>query len=180
MPIDGGVCLSIGGNVCCEGGPYGGCMFSTGTCCQNGYFCYEGTFCSSTSEAADDSSGLDTNCCTDEACTDITGLAPYIIPYDQQPFYSGAAGTGTTAAASTLASTHSVAGTTTTSAAKTNPTTSVKTTTPTISLSSSVVSSSPTASKTTSGAHPQRYSDNLGGIYAFIAVSGLGSLIILL
>jgi hypothetical protein len=179
VPIDGGVCLSTDGNVCCEGGAYGGCMFSTGTCCENGYFCYEGTFCSSTSEAADDSSGLDTNCCTDEACTDITGLAPYIIPYNQQPLYSGAAGTGPTAAASTSASTHSVAGTTTTSSEKNNPTTSVKTATHTTSPSSSVVSSSPTASRT-SGAHPQRYSNNLGGIHAFLAVSGLASLIMLL
>lgn len=175
--IDGGVCLSVDGNVCCDGGPIGGCMFSSGVCCQNGYFCYEGQFCSSTSQSADDSSGLDTNCCQDEACNTVIGLAPYVIAYSEQPFYSGKSGApATTSAGSTPTGTGSVAGATTGGTTSQSPTATAKGSATTSAASSAA---SPTSSKT-SGAGQVGRSNYLGGIYAMTAVLGFGSLMVLL
>jgi hypothetical protein len=152
-------------------------MFSTGICCQNGYFCYEGQFCSTTDINADDSSGLDTNCCEDEACNSVIGLAPYVIPYTDQPFYSGASGaSATTPAGSTPNPTGSVSRTTTgsstsrslTATAKGSPTTSPAST-----------AASPTSSKT-SGAHQARRTDVFGIAYTIAEVLLLGSLIVFL
>ena len=71
----------------------------------------EGRFCSTKNKNADDSSGLDTNCYQNKARSTVIGLAPYIVAYSEQPFYSGAAGTGaTTSGASTPTATGSVAG----------------------------------------------------------------------
>jgi hypothetical protein len=184
LPTDGGVCLDIDGNVCCEGGPIGGCMFASGVCCQNGYFCYEGQFCSTTDKNADDTSGLDTNCCQDEACSTVIGLAPYIIAYSEQPFYSGAAGTGAmTSGASTPTATGSVAGTTSGGSKSTSSTASAKaspTTTPaTQSTSSTASAASPTTSKS-AGVRAPVQANTWGGIYAMLAVLGLGSLMVLL
>lgn len=158
-------------------------MFSSGVCCQNGYFCYEGQFCSTTDINADDSSGLDTNCCQDEACSTVIGLAPYIIAYSEQPFYSGAAGTGApTAAASTPTASGSVAGTTSGSSKSTSSPASAKaspkTSPATQSSSSTTSAASPTVSKS-AGARVPIPGSIWGGIYTTLAVLGLGSLMVL-
>ncbi|PMD25544.1 hypothetical protein NA56DRAFT_699480 [Hyaloscypha hepaticicola] len=175
---DGGVCLSVDGNVCCNGGPVGGCMFSTGVCCENGYFCYEGQFCSTTSQAADDSSGLDTNCCEDAACNSVIGLAPYIIPYNQQPFYGGASGSESGSGV-VMTSTGSMAAPTGTAAmntgsTSTGPTTSPKGTPATTTPSASAAN--PSASKT-SGADRVMKVDTLECLFLLL---GLGSLMLVL
>jgi hypothetical protein len=150
-------------------------MFSTGVCCQNGYFCYEGQFCSTTDPAADDTSGLDTNCCQDEACSTVIGLAPYIIPYNQQPFYSGASGSGSGVVMTSTPSLTGTASTGTSTGGSTSksPTTSPKGTPATTTPSASAAS--PSTSKTSGAGRIKQ--NTLGSIYVLL---GVGSLVLFL
>jgi hypothetical protein len=150
-------------------------MFSSGVCCQNGYFCYEGQFCSTTNPAADDSSGLDTNCCEDAACSSVIGLAPFIIPYNQQPGYSGASGSGSGSGV-VMTSTGSTAAPTGSTAMNTGSTSSGSNTSPKGTPAGTIPSASaasPSASKT-SGADTVMKVDMLGCLFFLL---GLGSLV---